>query len=145
MVTLSGLIDGIALAFTPKPDTTGAAFLAFIDGAVGIIYRVIAAKKSNTHDSRCNATGTQQNLVPSQKSVTTTDSAPHTITQIERSTNVQASDRHNDPRKQSRLLQCCSGFVTVGNRCLMVLHCLFSIISTAGAVELALVYIYANP
>ena len=64
MVALSGLIDGIAFAFTLKPDTRAVAFLAFIDGTIGIISMVITAKKSNPHDPRDSLIGVQQYLAP---------------------------------------------------------------------------------
>jgi hypothetical protein len=37
ILTLCGLIDGIAFSFTPKPDTTSISFLSFFDGIVALI------------------------------------------------------------------------------------------------------------
>jgi hypothetical protein len=36
ILTICGLIDGIAFSFTPKPDTTAISFLSFFDGVVAI-------------------------------------------------------------------------------------------------------------
>jgi hypothetical protein len=37
ILTLCGLIDGIAFSFTPKPDTTAISFLSFFDGIAALI------------------------------------------------------------------------------------------------------------
>jgi len=37
ILSLCGLIDGIAFCFTPKPDTTAISFLSFFDGIVALI------------------------------------------------------------------------------------------------------------
>ena len=145
MVALSGLIDGIAFAFTPKSDTRAVTFLAFIDGTIGILPMVITGKKSNPHDPRDGLIGVQQYLAPPQKSHAMMDSAPHTVTEAERLADVQPSNRQNSAKEHSRLRKSFHVFLRVGNRCLIVLHCLFSVISTAGAIELALLYRYTNP
>ena len=42
VLTLSGIIAGVAFCLTPKPDSIAVAFFAFLDGVSGIIYITIA-------------------------------------------------------------------------------------------------------
>jgi hypothetical protein len=53
ILTLCGLIDGIAFSFTPKPDTTAISFLSFFDGIVALIdhFRIKNIQSVDTSDS----------------------------------------------------------------------------------------------
>jgi hypothetical protein len=94
-----------------------------------------------------NGTNTEERDVPVvQKNFSTMDSSSQTITGTERLVDMQVSETFNIARiRQSRIRKCSHGFLRVGNRFLMVLHCLLVLISTAGAIELALLYRYTNP
>lgn len=142
VVTLSGLVDGVAFCFTPKPDTTATAFLAFIDGSVGIIKMKLASEE--THQKVTQRGPEQQNDADIQNS-SAAGSASHTIFESEycetsNTEMVMGSRKHN-----SRFRKFCRVFLEISNRILMALHTLFVVISAAGAIELALLYRYENP
>lgn len=52
LVTLSGFIAGVAFCFTPKPDTTAVAFLAFLDGAVNLFYATLTNTEKGSNLSQ---------------------------------------------------------------------------------------------
>ena len=142
LVTLSGLVDGVAFSFTPKPDTTAIAFLAFIDGSIGIIQIKLANEEINQKATQRSPGHQSDENVQSSAAA---ESASHRLFESEycetsNSETVMESAKHN-----LRSRRFCRGFLKISNRVLMAIHVLIVVISTSGAIELALLYRYENP
>lgn len=133
VLTLSGIIGGVAFCMTPKPDSIAVEFLAFLDGVGGIIYITIAQTEQEPSLLPQIVSEGQNNISPTGK-----DSAVR-ISSYTNSLDITPDSRQLKPRScQYRTLR-------IGNRILMVLHSLLVLISVAGAIELAVAYQHTNP
>ena len=133
VLTLSGIIGGVAFCMTPKPDSIAVELLAFLDGVGGIIYITIAQTEQEPSLLPQIVSEGQNNISPTGK-----DSAVR-ISSYTNSLDITPDSR----RLKSR--SCQYRTLRIGNRILMVLHSLLVLISVAGAIELAVAYQHTNP
>lgn len=135
IVILAGFIGGVAFCFATKPDSSAVAFLAFIDGLIGAVYKFITAKENKTRLLQYSSSSTSDrgNNASTQKR-----DIAETIIRRE-----AESIRTPNPDYKCRKLG--RKFSRQVNRVLMVIHSLLVLISVAGAIELAIAYSYKNP
>ena len=135
VLTLCGLIDGIAFCLTPKSDTIAIAFLAFIDGVISAIYLAVSGLER------------EPNVLP-LAIIADQTSIPIALTGKDAATRLPSQGSLPGSyfsRRRSRSRKCGHRSLRIGNRALMSLHSLLVLISVAGAIELALAYHYTNP
>lgn len=141
ILTLAGLMDGIAYSFTPKPDTIAISFLAFADGVAAMVYK-FGAKGSQVGVSWTALAAARYQTVPSQIHSLASSQDLGRITGVE----TTISEAHNAAKvHRSRLRSCGYATLKVLNRILMVIHAALVILSVMGAVVLALTYRFPNP
>jgi hypothetical protein len=135
ILTLCGLMAGIAYAFTPKPDCVAVEILAFLDAAAAL-FCIQVARTKKLIDDQIVASSSAGNLID-QSHPGTVPKHPSTPA-IERS----QDEAQLAPRRVPGWL---SKTFRIINRFLRVVHVLFSILAVNGAIQLALDYRFENP
>jgi hypothetical protein len=145
VLTLSGLLDGIAFSFTPKPDCRAISFLAFLDGIIAIVDRfpTITTKLDNSGEG---AIVEQQRTAVVHNEASTPKILPQELVdRVGESASPLRRNYDDTINSESRFCRYRSVVLRVSNRILMVIHAALVVLSVAGAIELALAYRYTNP
>ena len=125
LLSLCGLIAGIAYSRTPKPECAAVEIIAFLHATGALLFLFLAKEAEFDHQS-VNCT----HEIDSRNSLTANVS-PF----VERVGRWKSPALPTWVSKPSRIV----------NRFLMVLHVLLSILAVSGAIQLALLYRFANP
>lgn len=136
ILTLCGLMGGIAYAFTPKPDCVAVEILAFLDAAAALFCLQVARRKKFS-DDQIVASSSAGNLID--------QSHPGTVPKHPSAHAIEPPQDEAQLAPRRRVPGWLSKTFRIVNRFLRVVHVLFSILAVNGAIQLALDYRFENP